>query len=165
MAVEAINETGHHPESLVTKLETITERIRERAYALFENLAGGSAVDHWLQAERELLLTPQAELIEKEGRFDIRVAALGFRSHDISVTIMPDAVIVFAESSHQHDDDDEQVHLCEFGSKLLYRRFELPKAIDVEHVKVKLDDGILRLRLQHEGYVTEAANAESEEAD
>lgn len=51
------------------------------------------------------------------------------------MTAFPDAVIVFAGSSHKHEEEDGDVHLCEFGAKSLYRRLDLPKYIDVEKVK------------------------------
>lgn len=144
--IDTINETGLEPPSLASRLQTMTERIRARAYALFENRgANGSPLEDWLQAERELILTPDSELIEKDGKFEIRIAAPGFRASETSVTALPDAVIVFAESGHKHEDEDGSVHLCEFGAKSLYRRLDLPKPIDVEKVKAKFDDGILRI--------------------
>lgn len=146
VTVDTINETGHEPSSLVNKLETMTERIRVRAHSLFEHRGvGGSELDDWLRAERDLILTPESEVIEKDDKFEIRIAALGFRASDITLTALPEAVIVFAESSHKHDEEDGNVYLCEFGAKSLYRRLDLPKPIDVETVKAKLDDGILRV--------------------
>lgn len=144
--IETISETEKEPASLVGKLETMTERIRKRAYNLFElRDVDGSAVEDWLRAERELVLTPQSEVIEKDGKLEIRVAALGFHKSDISVAANAHVLTVFAESSHDHDEEDGNVHLCEFGSKLLFRRLDLPKFIDVEKMKAKLDDGILRI--------------------
>jgi HSP20 family molecular chaperone IbpA len=146
VTVETFNEVGREPPSLVSKLQTMAERIRVRAYALFERRGtSGSALDDWLQAERDLILTPESELIEKEGKFEIRIAAPGFRASETSVTALPDVVIVFAESRHKHEEEDGNVYLCEFGTKPLYRRLDLPKPIDVETMKAKFDDGILRI--------------------
>jgi HSP20 family molecular chaperone IbpA len=37
------------------------------------------------------------------------------------------------------------VHFCEFDEKRIFRRFELPRSIDVDHVTAHLDRGILKV--------------------
>jgi hypothetical protein len=78
ITLDTFHETGHKPQCLVNKLAAIAERIRERAYALYERRGScGSALDDWLQAERDLILTPQSELIENDGKFEIRHRSAG----------------------------------------------------------------------------------------
>jgi hypothetical protein len=36
-------------------MSDLIERIRRRAYEIWEGNSGGNAEDHWLQAEREIL--------------------------------------------------------------------------------------------------------------
>jgi HSP20 family molecular chaperone IbpA len=103
IAVEKVKEGGPESPSLVQKLEAMAERIRRRAYEIFESRgADGSAIDDWLQAERDLTFAPQSELIEKDSKFEIRIAAPGFQATETSVTALPEAVIVSAESAHEH---------------------------------------------------------------
>lgn len=148
VAVEKVNERAQSP-ALTNKLETMAERVRQRAYELFEHRGtDGREIDDWLQAERDLIFAPESEMIEKDGKIEIRVAAPGFKPAETHVTVLPDAVIVAAESSHKHDETNANVHLCEFGAKNLYRRLDLPTSINVDRVTASLDDGMLRITAQ-----------------
>ena len=61
-------------------MDSITDSIRNRAFNLFEhrNRNGGSDLDDWLQAERDLLLTPDTELTSDAKKFIARIALPGF---------------------------------------------------------------------------------------
>jgi HSP20 family protein len=149
VAIEKVKENHIDSSRLISKLEALAERIRDRAYQIFQHREkGGNEVEDWLQAERDLVLAPDAELIEKNGKYEIRVAALGFRPEEISVTVFPDAIVVSAQSSHSHEQQDGEVHFCDFGQRALYRRLNVPEAIDVDKVSATLQDGVLRISAQ-----------------
>jgi len=148
VTVEKVNESAQSP-ALTNKLETMANRVRRRAYEIFKHRGtDGQEVDDWLQAERDLIFAPDSEMIEKDGKIEIRVAAPGFKAAETHVTVLPDAVIVAAESSHKHEETNANVHLCEFGEKNLYRRLDLPNRINVDRVTASLDDGMLRITAQ-----------------
>jgi HSP20 family protein len=148
VAVEKVNESAQS-QTLTNKLETMAERVRQRAYEIFAGRGtDGQAVDDWLRAERDLIFAPESEVIEKEGKIEIRVAAPGFKAAETHVTVLPDAVIVAAESTHKHEEANANVHLCEFGARNLYRRLDLPRSINVDRVTASLDDGMLRISAQ-----------------
>jgi len=140
---------SRQPPSPNDKLKTLAERIRQRAYEIFQNRStDGREVDDWLQAERDLIFAPKSELVEKDGKYEIRIAAAGFKAAETNVTALPDAVIVSAQSSHKHEENGADVHSCEFGAKTLFRRVDLPKPINVDKVIASLDDGMLRIVAQ-----------------
>ncbi len=124
-------------------------RIRERAYDLFQNrgAAEGSATDDWLQAERDVLLFAESELIEKSGKFNIRVQTPGFSATEIRVTAMPDAIIVEAENS------------TETVEKQLFQRLDLPAPINPDKVTASLEDGLLQLVAEKAGRAGTKAHA------
>jgi HSP20 family protein len=162
VAVENVTGSGPESTSLLRKLETTTERIRQRAFEIFErHRLHGRALDDWLQAERDLLLAPESELIEKDGKYEIRIAAPGFKPAEINVTALPDALITTAESSHKHEEKDASVHFCDFGRKSLYRRLALPAPISVDKVTAHLDDGILWITAPKAGSAEVAGTAPS----
>jgi len=149
IAIEKVKESGPKSPALSNKLEMLAERIRQRAYDIFEHRAmGREPMEDWLEAERDLVLVPESELIEKDGKYEIRVAAPGFKAQETHVTALPEAVIVSAESSHKHEETNANVHFCEFGGKTLYRRLDLPKPINVDQVTANLEDGVLRITAQ-----------------
>jgi HSP20 family protein len=133
--------------SIFDEMKALSERIRQRAFEIFERRGSGDgfAMDDWLNAERDLLQIPEAELIEQAGKFEVRVSAPGFNPGDFQVTALPDALIVKASSTHKHDESEGNVQFCEFGQKTLFRRFNLPEPIDLDKVTADLDKGVLHL--------------------
>jgi len=139
------NETQSSP--IAGQMKSLAERIRERAYQLFERRGrnDGSALNDWLEAEDDLLMIPKSDLVESDRKFEMQVAVPGFDANDIEVDVLPDAVIVRAENSHKHEGEDDKVQFCEFSEKALFRRFELPAALDVDQVTADLDKGVLTI--------------------
>ena len=145
VAVEKVGTKSVTEPSVFDDLRVLSERIRQRAFEIFEHRRpnDGTAVSDWLNAERDLLRIPDSELIEKDGRYEIQVSAPGFEAADMQVTALPDALIVKAASTQEHNHREGEVRFCEFGEKTLFRRFDLPEEIEVEHVKANLAKGIL----------------------
>jgi HSP20 family protein len=83
--------------------------------------------------------------VEKDTAFELRVAVPGFGEKDLKVTALPDSLVVSAESTHHHEKNEGDVYFCDFSEKQLFRRFDLPKAINVDKVTAHVDKGILRV--------------------
>jgi HSP20 family protein len=147
VAVQKIDGDQTEAGSLFEEMKSLGERIRQRAYDIFQTrgCGDGAAVDDWLKAERDLIFTPKSDLVEKNGKLELQVTVPGFEPKDVRVTALPDALIVRAESTHKHEKTDENVCFCEFGEKSLFRRFDLPVPIDVNKVTANLDKGVLKL--------------------
>ena len=135
---------GH---SLFEELENLFAQIRERAYSLFQQRGAGEGGDleDWLPAERELLWTPPADLIDKGEQLQVRLAAPGFEADEIEVTALPGTIMVRAQSKQEREQQEGQVLVSEFSSRKLYRRFDLPAPIDPEKMTAKLEKGVLRI--------------------
>jgi HSP20 family protein len=145
VAIEKVDTKMEAAPSVFDELRVLADRVRQRAFEIFEHRKGaeGTAVSDWLAAERDLLNVPESELVEKDGRYEVQVSAPGFEAKDVQVTALPDALIVKAASSHMHDKSEGNVRFCEFGQKTLFRRFDLPEEIDLDQVKASLEKGIL----------------------
>lgn len=147
VSVEKWNEVAAVPTTLIEQIHGIGEAIRQRAFGLFQNRNGGNGSDleDWLQAERDMIWSPTAELADGEKDYRARLALPGFEEKDIHVSAMPDAVVVQADSSHTHEGTNGDVRYCEFSDKKLFRRIELPGPVDVDKVSASLDKGILQV--------------------
>lgn len=147
VSVEKIRETNQ-VQPLLPETIDLLNKVRSRAFELFENRGGASGNDmrDWLQAEKEVFRVPDVELAENEGEFQLQLALPGFDAKDIRVAALPDAVIVEGESAHRHRNTDGKVHFCEFGERRLFRQVPLPKPVDVDHVSAYLDKGVLQVR-------------------
>lgn len=147
VAIEKVDGKKAGGSSVLDDLKALSERIGHRAFELFQHRGGGDgrAMEDWFNAERDLLRIPEAEFVEHDGEFKLQINAPGFDAGDIHVTALPDALIVKGTSTHEHDATEGNVHFCEFDRKTLFRRFDLPKAIDPDGVTADLDKGVLRL--------------------
>jgi HSP20 family molecular chaperone IbpA len=146
VAVAKIHE-GKAVPGFFTELKELTEKIRDRAFTIFQkrDATGSNALADWLQAERDLTCATESDLVEKDSEFQLRLAVPGFAEKDLKVTALADALIVSAEAAHHHEKDEGNVHFCEFSEKQLFRRFNLPKSIDADKVTAHVDKGILRI--------------------
>jgi HSP20 family protein len=129
------------------EVEKTTGQIRQRAFSLFTQHGGlpGFDLDNWLLAEREVLGPSAAELLESEKELKLRVAVPGAEARDLRVTATPEAIIVEANTRHEHSGSDGELRFCEFSENKLCRQFVLPSEIDVNKVSASLDKGILEV--------------------
>ena len=147
VAIEKVDDKKLGTAPIFQEIEALYERIRRRAFEVFEGHNGGdgSAMEDWLKAERDLLRTCESELVEQDGKFEVRMNAPGFEPDEVKVTALPDALIVSASSSHTHEKNEGNVRFCEFGQKTLFRRFDLPQPINLDKVTADLNKGVLDL--------------------
>ncbi len=146
VAIEKIHDPETAAMSLLSEMDRMASAIRNRAFEHFIERGSifGSDVDDWLCAERELIWSPGAEMTEGDNDFTLRVQAPGFEAREIKITATPDSVLIEAEASHKHEESDGKIHLCEFARKL-FRRLDLPSAINVDKVSATLDKGVLQI--------------------
>jgi HSP20 family protein len=147
VAIETVDEKKIGTASVFDEIKALTERVREQAFRIFEGRGGDDGFDKedWLNAERDLLCACESDLVEKEGRFEVRMNAPGFDPGEVKVTALPDALIVNASSRHSHEKNEGNVRFCEFGRKTIFRRFDLPEAINLDKVTADLNKGVLHL--------------------
>ena len=119
IAVEKVDGKDGLRISVFDEIKTLSGKIRERAFELFEcrGCTDGLAVDDWLYAEHELFRVPEAELTEKDGKFKVLLNVPGFDPADMYFTALSDALIVRGLSTHQHDKNDGDVRFCDSTRK------------------------------------------------
>jgi HSP20 family protein len=105
----------------------------------------GRDLDHWLQAERELLWKPAVELREADGEFVLEAAVSGVNPEGIEIEVTPDDIVLKADTHHEHEEKKGTVHICEFAAGKIYRSIHLPKKINPDKVKAEFKNGLLRL--------------------
>jgi HSP20 family protein len=134
-------------ESIFHQLNDLQNRITKRAFEIFDGNGhiGGRDLDDWLQAERELVWKPSIELGEKDNEFHLQIATPGVDLKDLDIEATPEYTLVKAEHQHEHNEEEGQVHICEFTSGNLFRSVRLPKKIDPDKVKAEFRNGILTL--------------------
>lgn len=147
LTVDKLRGTEQTDAPILRELEHVLEATRRRAFDLFQQRGAGpgAELEDWLRAEREIVWSPESELVKNEKEVRIQVAAPGLEPKQIRITALPETIIVKGEATHKHEGEQGGVQFCEFSEKILFRRFELDKRIDVDRVSATLDNGILRI--------------------
>jgi len=135
--------------SLVDELTEIERQLSERAFELFESRGWGREreLDDWLQAEKELLWRPCAELTETAADLRLSFALAGLTPKDVKVQVEPDRLTVRAATKHEHRKEEGDLQFCEFHQGSLYRSIRLPAAVVPEKAKAELREGFLTVTL------------------
>jgi len=132
--------------------EQLQGRIRDRAYQLSrERGHAGREVDDWLTAESEIISVPPAELIERDGMFEMKFAIGSIDPRNIRVLTSPDRVLVRCDVRHRCESESGTVHLCDFKSLTVFRSVPFPERVDVNRVDLAFEDGVLRITAAKQG--------------
>jgi len=129
------------------ELDRLLDRVRQRAFELFEQRGCecGHELEDWLQAERETLRGPAAEMLDRGKEIEIQMNLPGYEPDEIEVAATGNCIVVHAEPKHI-DTESRDVIWSEFGEHgNVYRDFELPAAVDLDHVTARLENGILHI--------------------
>jgi HSP20 family molecular chaperone IbpA len=127
IAITRIQSAGAEAEELNADWQALNDRIRARAFAISQQ-RDGCALDHWLEAERDLTVKLESNLVENDSEYELSLAAYEFKAGNLNVTALPWALVIRGGSE-----------------RTLFARFELPDEVDVEQVTAGLYSGTLRI--------------------
>ncbi|SRR5213593_1402417 len=149
--------------SILDEMNQMQDRIMRRAYDIFERNGRvfGRDLDHWLQAERELLWKPALELREADGEFVLEMAVPGVDPKDIDIEVTTEDIVLKADIQHEHEEKKDTVHICEFQSGSMFRSIHLFKRINPDKVKAEIKNGLLKLTAE----IAEEARAKKIKTD
>jgi HSP20 family molecular chaperone IbpA len=133
--------------TLLDEMAQLEQRLRQRAYEIFESRGAshGSDFDDWLGAEHELARKPAMELTEKSGHLVMEMALPGLDARDVDVRVTPERLLVRGKFRHGHSAMRGTVYVHELEDGELFRAVDLPKRIDAEHVTADFRQGLLRV--------------------
>jgi HSP20 family protein len=147
VAVQKVENKSAKQLPLFQQIEKQLGEVRRRAFDLFERRGRelGHALEDWLRAEHEVMGWPVAELTEADSKYDLAMTLPGYEPKDVQVTATPSEIIVHAKVETTKKAEDAKCLWTEFESNDVYRRIELPEAIDVEKTTASLDRGMLHV--------------------
>lgn len=148
IAVQKIEDKNTKRLPLFEEIEKQFDKVRQRAFQLFETRQ--NEADHdledWLRAEHEVMGWPAAELKEADSGYDLALTLPGYEPKEVEVTVTPKEIIVHANTEQEKKGAEKKCVWSEFQSNEIYRRFELPEAIDPDKATANLDKGMLHVR-------------------
>jgi len=143
--VKSIKKAG----SLLSELLEIERRISERAHELFREhgCQAGHECEYWLQAEKDLLWRPCAELVETDGELRVSFAVAGLTAKNVKVLAEANHLTVRATTKHEDRKEEGTCHFCEFHRGELYRSLALPSTVVPEKAHAEMKEGMLTVIL------------------
>src|SRR5574337_482104 len=143
--VKSVKKAG----SLLSELLEIEQRVSQRAHELFRDNGwqAGREDESWLQAEKELLWRPCAELVETDGELRASFALAGLTAKNVKVLAEPNHLTVRAATRHEDRKEEGTCHFCEFHQGELYRSLALPSAIIPDKAQAEISEGMLTVIL------------------
>ncbi|HTU45423.1 MAG TPA: DUF2934 domain-containing protein [Bryobacteraceae bacterium] len=87
---------GSLAKGLRADFDALMQRVRKRAYELFEQRGrkDGADLDDWFCAEQELLSSAKVETQQEPGQYILRLSMPGFSGKDLKVYTLGDTLIV-----------------------------------------------------------------------
>lgn len=148
LAVQKVANKGDKPLPLFGEIEKRFDAVRRRAFELFEERGRslGHQFEDWIKAEHEVMGWPAAEFSESDSKFELSMTLPGYEPKDVEVTATPTEIIVHAKTEQETKTEDKKRLWTEFQSNDVYRRFDLPQAIDVQNTIATLDKGMLHIK-------------------
>ena len=143
--VKSVTKVG----SLLSELLEIEQRVSERAHELFREHGwqAGRECEYWLQAEKELLWRPCAEMVETDGELRISFALAGLTAKNVKVLVEPNHLTVRAVTTHEDRREEGTCHFCEFHRGELYRSMALPSTVIPGKAQAEMKEGMLTIIL------------------
>jgi HSP20 family molecular chaperone IbpA len=134
------------------EIDSVQRRIRERAFELSrERPRHVHEIYDWMMAESEIVSVPPAELVEKDGTFEVTFAVPGVKADEVKVLVSPGQILLRSDSTHAHDATAGTVHWCDFKATTVFRSVNLPQPVDVKTARINFDDGLLRVSAAQQG--------------
>ncbi len=101
------------------RLSELQEAIARRAYELFASngFTDGRDLEHWLQAESEILQPAPLDVTETENGFRVRAEVPGFREGEIEVRAEPRRIYISGERKEEPEGKKGKTIYSERGSK------------------------------------------------
>ncbi|MGB3842469.1 MAG: Hsp20/alpha crystallin family protein, partial [Bacteroidales bacterium] len=86
---------------------------------------------------------PAVNVVEDENKFQIEVAAPGFKKEDFKVQLDNDVLTIYTEKKEEKEEKDKRYRRREFNYQSFTRSFIVPDYIDKDKIAAEYKDGIL----------------------
>lgn len=91
--------------------------------------------------------TPRIDVRDTPEAFVFTAEVPGIKPEDIQVSVQGDTLTISGEKRQESKQEEETWFRTERSYGSFMRQFSLPTAVDSEHVKAEVDDGVLTVSL------------------
>lgn len=135
-------------QSILDRIRKIQEDIAQRAFEIFERNGSpsGRELEHWFEAESEILHPAHMKVNETEDALTIQAEVPGFNTNALQVSVEANRLTISGkkETSKEEKKRGKPIYEEHCSSELL-RMIDLPVAVDSAKATATLKNGILEL--------------------
>lgn len=135
------------PQVIYNRMNELYDAISRRAFELFEGdgRVGGRELDHWFQAESELLHPAHVRIRESGEEIAIEAEVPGFSANELQLSVEPRRLTISGKKESSGEEKKGSVLYSERCSSDLLRSIELPVEVNTSRATATLKNGILEL--------------------
>lgn len=135
--------------SLFDEVEETFNALTRRAYEIFDwnGRKFGHDLEHWLQAERELLHPMAVNIVETPEAFEVKAEVPGFSEKELEIGIEPQRLTITGKRESSKEEKKGKAVCTESSSDQLLRIVNFPADVQAGKVTATLKNGILQLTL------------------
>jgi HSP20 family protein len=137
-------------ESLMGRINKISQVITQRAYEIFEGNGRrlGHDLDDWFKAEMDLLHPIHVQIAEVGENLEVKAEVPGFNEKEIEVSIEPRRLTITGKrESEKKEETKGKTVYSELCSDEILRVVDLPATVDAEKATATLKNGVLHLTM------------------
>jgi len=133
------------PADLLSHIEEVSNSIARRAYEIFENNGRtfGHDLEHWFQAESELLRPVHIDTAESNEGVTVRATVPGFKADELEVSLEEKRLTI----TGKHETKEETKNEKTLRQERILRVVDLPAEVDSGKAVATLKDGLLELKV------------------
>jgi HSP20 family protein len=134
--------------SMEDKIMTLARR-NNTTPSLFDRFFDNDFFD-WSNKNFSLTNTtlPSINIKEDEDKFEVELAAPGFKKSDFKVEINNGQLNICSEKKSENEsEDNENYRVKEFSYQSFNRSISLPDTVNEDKVSAKYEDGLLKLQI------------------
>lgn len=90
---------------------------------------------------------PAVNVLDKDEEYIVEMAVPGLKKSDFDISLDYQMLSISAELNTSEEDSNENYTRREFGYSSFKRTFSLPETVEIDKIKAKYEEGILRVLL------------------
>jgi HSP20 family molecular chaperone IbpA len=135
--------------SVLEQIQDIFNALSRRAYEIFEGNGRtfGRDLEHWFQAERELLHPVHVSIEESDDSLAVKAEVPGFSKKELEISLEPRRLTITGKREAKKEEKKGKTVYAERCSDQILRIVDLPVAIKTDKVNATLKNGVLEFTL------------------
>ncbi len=137
------------PENVFERANEMFNAISRRAYEFFDGDGHrfGRDLEHWFQAEKELLHPVHMNVSETGEAFEVKAEVPGFSEKELQINVEARRLAISGKRESKKEEKRGKTICSETCSDQIMRVVDLPADVETDKVTATLKNGVLDLHL------------------